>query len=228
MELGAAGENMKKLREIARAHIEKAAAGDMQPSRIWLKPALTPAITLGSTTPTNTIGTVRVACCITPTVGLPAATMTFGARASNSATSFRMRSGLLEPPARTSIRTLRPSDQPNCCNSCRNAAIRSRNTASVSAIPVRTAMRRTRSPGCCARRERLGRSRATAEDRDELASLHSITSSARASSLGGTVRPRAFAYFVGACTGRSAGFSPLRMRSTYAADRRTISAVSGP
>jgi hypothetical protein len=30
MELGAAGENMKKLREIARAHIEKAAAGDMQ------------------------------------------------------------------------------------------------------------------------------------------------------------------------------------------------------
>jgi hypothetical protein len=30
MELAAAGENLKKLREIARAHIEKAAAGDMQ------------------------------------------------------------------------------------------------------------------------------------------------------------------------------------------------------
>src|SRR5256885_3451307 len=30
MELAAAGDNMKKLREIARAHIEKAAAGDMQ------------------------------------------------------------------------------------------------------------------------------------------------------------------------------------------------------
>jgi hypothetical protein len=29
MELAAAGDNMKKLREIARAHIEKAAAGDM-------------------------------------------------------------------------------------------------------------------------------------------------------------------------------------------------------
>ena len=30
MELAAAGDDMKKLREIARAHIEKAAAGDMQ------------------------------------------------------------------------------------------------------------------------------------------------------------------------------------------------------
>jgi hypothetical protein len=51
---------------------------------------------------------------------------------------------------------------------------------------------------------------------------YSITSSARASSVGGTSRPRALAvlrlitssYLVGACTGRSAGFSPLRMRST--------------
>src|ERR1700731_1479813 len=51
---------------------------------------------------------------------------------------------------------------------------------------------------------------------------HSITSSARASTVGGTSRPSAFAvlrlstvsYLVGVCTGRSAGFSPLRMRST--------------
>src|SRR5262245_46530990 len=51
---------------------------------------------------------------------------------------------------------------------------------------------------------------------------YSITSSARASTDGGTVRPSALAvlrlitssYLVGACTGRSAGFSPLRMRST--------------
>src|SRR5262245_32765981 len=48
--------------------------------------------------------------------------------------------------------------------------------------------------------------------------VHSITSSARASSMGGIVRPSALAvirlissYLVGACTGRSAGFSPLRM-----------------
>src|SRR5262249_22710306 len=72
-----------------------------------------------------------------------------------------------------------------------------------------------------ARRERPRGGRAT-EQRDELAALHSITSSARASRLSATVRPSAFAvltlitssYLVGACTGRSSGCSPLRMRST--------------
>src|SRR5262245_6162232 len=56
----------------------------------------------------------------------------------------------------------------------------------------------------------------------ELSKLYSITSSARASRVGGISSPRALAvlrlmtssYLVGACTGRSAGFSPLRMRST--------------
>src|SRR5262249_9687694 len=51
---------------------------------------------------------------------------------------------------------------------------------------------------------------------------HSITSSARASTVAGISRPSAFAvlrlttssYLVGACTGKSDGFSPLRMRST--------------
>ena len=50
--------------------------------------------------------------------------------------------------------------------------------------------------------------------------FHSITSSARASSVGGTARPSALAVlrlttssnFVGCTTGRSLGFSPLRMR----------------
>src|SRR5262249_44941919 len=71
------------------------------------------------------------------------------------------------------------------------------------------------------RRERP-RNRRPAEQRYERAALHSITSSARASNVGGTSRPRALAvlrlitssYLVGACTGRSAGFSPFRMRST--------------
>jgi len=56
-----------------------------------------------------------------------------------------------------------------------------------------------------------------------------VTSSAATCSVSGTLRPRAFAvfrlmtssYLVGTCTGRSAGFSPLRMRSTY-------SALAGP
>src|SRR6516165_11875586 len=53
-------------------------------------------------------------------------------------------------------------------------------------------------------------------------SSHSITSSARASSVGGTSMPSALAvlrwitssYLVGAWTGSTLGFSPLRMRST--------------
>src|SRR5262245_1733904 len=67
------------------------------------------------------------------------------------------------------------------------------------------------------------RHRRAAEKRDEPAARdHSITSSAVASSVCGISRPCALAvlrlitisYLVDACTGRSAGFSPLRMRST--------------
>src|SRR5438128_1106970 len=73
-----------------------------------------------------------------------------------------------------------------------------------------------------ARRERPRGGRA-AEQSDEIAPRdHSMTSSARASSVGGTSRPRAFAvlrliansYLVGCCTGRSAGLAPLRISST--------------
>src|SRR5262245_26896450 len=61
-----------------------------------------------------------------------------------------------------------------------------------------------------------------ADECDERAPPHSITSSARASSDAGMSKPSALAVLrlitssnlVGACTGRSAGFSPLRMRST--------------
>src|SRR5215831_8144920 len=64
--------------------------------------------------------------------------------------------------------------------------------------------------------------RRAAEQRDELALVHSITSSARASSVGGTVRPSAFAVFrlttnsnFTACwTGRSDGFAPFRIFPT--------------
>src|SRR5262249_26897636 len=64
-------------------------------------------------------------------------------------------------------------------------------------------------PRCCA-----------ADQRDELAPLHSITSSARASSIGGISKPRRLAVlrlitnsnFVDWITGRSAGLAPLRMR----------------
>jgi hypothetical protein len=71
------------------------------------------------------------------------------------------------------------------------------------------------------RRERPRHCRA-AEQRDELASLHSMTSSARARSVGGTSRPSDLAVLrlitssnvVGSSMGRSAGFAPLRILST--------------
>src|SRR5262245_57580240 len=72
-----------------------------------------------------------------------------------------------------------------------------------------------------ARRERpCGRA---AEERDERAPPHSITSSARASSVGGISRPSALAVvrlmtksnLVGCSTGRLAGFAPFRIRPVY-------------
>src|SRR5262245_11716090 len=70
-----------------------------------------------------------------------------------------------------------------------------------------------------ARRERPRRRRA-AEQRDERAALHSITSSARERSGGGTVRPSILAVsalmtssnLLACTTGRSAALVPLRMR----------------
>src|SRR5262244_2730557 len=86
-----------------------------------------------------------------------------------------------------------------------------------------------------ARRERPRRSR-TAEQRDELAALHSITSSARVSSVAGTARPSALAVLrlisssnlVGNSIGRSPAFAPFNILATYAAARRKASASSLP
>jgi hypothetical protein len=66
--------------------------------------------------------------------------------------------------------------------------------------------------------------------------LHSITSSARASSVGVISTPIAFAVLrfmtssnaVGACTGSSAALAPSNMRSAYCAARRNISALFTP
>src|SRR5215217_4990126 len=65
---------------------------------------------------------------------------------------------------------------------------------------------------------------------------YSITWSARASSVEGTVRPSAFAVlrlirssnFVGCSTGRSAGFTPFRILSTNAPARRYKAGTFGP
>src|SRR6516165_827989 len=77
-------------------------------------------------------------------------------------------------------------------------------------------------PGFLRPRRDRPRSCRAAEQRDELAPphTHSISSSARASSDGGTVRPSTLAAcalitssnFVDCTTGRSAGLAPFRMR----------------
>jgi hypothetical protein len=72
---------------------------------------------------------------------------------------------------------------------------------------------------CCARAAR-GHAAAPPSSVMNSCRFHSITSSARASSVGGTSTPSALAVgrlmtssnLVGWTTGRSAGFSPLRMR----------------
>src|SRR5262249_2046223 len=77
-----------------------------------------------------------------------------------------------------------------------------------------------------ARRERPCRRRA-AEQRDEVAARHSITCSARAISIGGTVRASALAALrlmnrsnlVGCWTGNSAGLGPLTIRPAHTAAR---------
>src|SRR5262249_35482945 len=86
-----------------------------------------------------------------------------------------------------------------------------------------------------ARRERPRRCRA-AEQRDEVAPFHSITSSARASTLAGISIPSALAVlllitssnFVGCSIGNSEAFAPLRILTTNAAARRLRSGTFGP
>src|SRR5215813_691740 len=81
---------------------------------------------------------------------------------------------------------------------------------------------------------RLGKRHA--KRRDELASLHSITLSARASNIGGMVMPSALAVFrlmmrsnlVGCSTGISAGCAPRRILFTNSAARRDKSGKLAP
>ena len=77
-------------------------------------------------------------------------------------------------------------------------------------------------------RPKWPRGRRPAEQRDELAAPHSITSSARRSSDVGNSMPIAFAvlrlmtssYLTGCSTGRSPGWAPLRIFATKWATRR--------
>src|SRR5262249_35411598 len=77
------------------------------------------------------------------------ARITSGANATNSAAYFRA-ALMLPAVARISIRTLRPSSQPKCFSSCKNAVTRTLVSDSSAAAPMMIPSRRMRSP-CCAR-----------------------------------------------------------------------------
>src|SRR5205823_6518637 len=84
---------------------------------------------------------------------------------------------------------------------------RSAHRGRAALIRLRGLQRRSRRPSLLRTQTKRPRSRCATEERDEVAAGHSITSSARASSVGGTSSPRAFAvfrlitssYLVGAC-----------------------------
>ena len=85
----------------------------------------------------------------------------------------------------------------------------------------------TGSAGCCARAA-SGHDGRAAKNQDEIAPPHSITSSVRSRTLGGTSRPKPLATnpltmssnLVGRSIGKSPGFAPLNILSTYTAARR--------
>src|SRR5262249_60087539 len=101
--------------------------------------------------------------------------------------------------------------------------------------------RRTREPGAglggqVAAGHDRPRHRRAAEQRDEIAPSHSITSSAMTSSVDGTTRPTALAVvrlrtrsnLVGCSTGISLGLVPRKILSANSAARRYRSGRFGP
>ena len=128
------------------------------PYSTWVNPVAFPAgrarlatnpAATGSGVCVNTTGTVRVTCNSGPTTEPPEASMTSGASPTSSAAYIRMSSAL---PAvqRSSIRTLRPTAQPNSCSPCRNAARRVSPSGSPARVLMSTPILRMRS-ACCAR-----------------------------------------------------------------------------
>ena len=169
--------------------------------------------------------------CLTAGTASPEVTMTSTFSRTNSAANSANRS---ERPSaqRTSIAAVRPSVQPSSRKRCTRAATNWPWDDGVP--PARTPMVGSLA-GCCARAA-SGQRRRAAEQRDELAPPHSITSSARSRKDSGIASLRALAVvrsmtssnLVGCSTGRSAGFAPLRILSTYSAERRNRCVLLAP
>ena len=162
----------------------------LMPYSYWVKPVALPPgrarlstkpAPTGSRSTANTIGTVRVACSNGPTAEPPTARMTSGASATNSAAYLRVRSASPAPQRVVDphVAAVGPAQLLQPLQERRDAGLRFRIVRGAvhehADAPHALALLR-------ARRERP-RGRRAAEQRDELAPLHSITSSARASSV---------------------------------------------
>ena len=182
-------------------------------ARLSTKPAPT-----GSTTSART----RPAWCESPATTAPGraatARITSGASATNSAAYLANVVGIAGGPASIDphIAAGGPAQFLQALQERREAGLCFR---IVCGVAISTPTRRIRSP-CCARAA-SGHAAAPPSSVMNCAPLHSITSSARASRVGGTSRPSALAVLrlmtssnlVGCWTGRSPGEVPLRMRS---------------
>src|SRR6516162_3762508 len=157
-------------------------------ARLAIRPVPT-----GSPAPAKTMGMTDVASMAATTTAVPDVTMTSTLRWTNSAAISAARS--VRPSAqRYSIAMVRPSIQPSSRSRCTKAATHWPWVAGV-AEPKYPMVGRV--PGCCARAATGHAIVAPPRSRDEVAPFHlrghSMTSSARASSLSGIWRPSAFA-----------------------------------
>jgi hypothetical protein len=173
-----------------------------------MRKALDKPAPTGSDTPANTSRGLGRRLRVTPKIAL-------GRRSTSSFANVLIVSASAALQ-RSSIRRLLPSVHPNFASAVRTPRAK---TARLNRSPHRPhADQPHRAGGLRARRERPCDCR-TAEKRDELALSHSITSSARARSVGGMSRFSERAVWrlmtnsnlVDCRTGRSAGLAPLSM-----------------
>jgi hypothetical protein len=173
---------------------------------------------IGSETPRNTIGTSRVSRCNAAAIGVASPTTTSDCKASNCELLRLIgATGGCEAMLDLNIAAAHPSIPfelpPESQEPCLYLGIVLCDARQHADPPHSVALLRPR---------RHRPRRRASEPRDELPAPHSITSSAVASSVGGTSMPRVLAVcrlmmnsnLVDCTTGKSAGFAPLRMRAT--------------
>ena len=184
---------------------------------------------VGSSPTRNMTGIVVVAAWAASAAGGPPVVTITAGRRRTSSDAISLSCSALFSAQRNSILTFSPSANPASFRPRRNAARR----LTIASDDLLSRNPITGIAGCCARAA-SGHRRRAADQRDELAPSHSITSSARASRVGEMVTPIALAVFrltvnmnfVAICTGRSAGFRPLKILSTKTAASRASASWS--